>query len=56
MIFHGTLVPPRTKGAPPMTTTTTDKKEILHQHIDEMDDYQTELVLSFIETLFDLDG
>ena len=46
---------PRTKGAPPMTANTTTKKEKLHQYIDEMDDYQTELVLSFLVTLFDLD-
>lgn len=31
------------------------KKEKLHQYIDEMDDYQLELVRSFIATLFDLD-
>lgn len=38
-----------------MTTTTTSKKEKLHQYIDEMDEYQLELVRSFIATLFDLD-
>ena len=38
-----------------MTANTTTKKEKLHQYIDEMDDYQTELVLSFLVTLFDLD-
>lgn len=38
-----------------MDTTTTPKKEKLHQIIDAMDDYQTELVLSFLLTLFDLD-
>lgn len=29
-------------------------KEELHQYIDEMDDYQARLVLSFIKTLFNL--
>lgn len=38
-----------------MTTTTTSKKEKLHQYIDEMEDYQLELVLSFMVNLFDLD-
>lgn len=38
-----------------MDTTTTPQKEKLHQHIERLDDYQTELVLSFVETLFDLD-
>lgn len=55
MLFLGTPVPPRTKGAPPMNTTTTPTNEKLHQLIDKMDEYQTELVLSFLETLFDLD-
>ena len=29
-------------------------KEKLHKHIDEMDEYQARLVLSFIKTLFNL--
>lgn len=29
-------------------------QEKLHQYIDEMDDYQARLVLSFIKTLFNL--
>lgn len=36
-------------------TATAKKKEKLHQYIDEMDEYQTELLLSFMVTLFDLD-
>lgn len=38
-----------------MTTTKTPKKEKLHQYINMMDEYQQELVLSFLVTLFDLD-
>lgn len=38
-----------------MTTTTTSKKEKLQQYIDKMDEYQLELVRSFIANLFDLD-
>lgn len=34
---------------------TTTKKDKLHQYINQMDDYQLELVLSFLVTLFDLD-
>lgn len=29
-------------------------QEMLHKYIDEMDDYQVRLVLSFIKTLFNL--
>lgn len=29
-------------------------QEMLHRYIDEMDDYQARLVLSFIKTLFNL--
>lgn len=36
-------------------TTITIQKDKLHQYIDEMDEYQLELVRSFIATLFDLD-
>lgn len=38
-----------------MNTTTTPRKEKLHQYIDKMDEYQQELALSFFETLFDFD-
>lgn len=37
------------------TVTMTVKKDNLHKYIDEMDDYQLELVYSFIKTLFNLD-
>lgn len=29
-------------------------QEVLHKYIDEMDDYQARLVLSFVKTLFNL--
>ena len=30
-------------------------KELLHEYIDEMDEYQARLVASFLKTLFHLD-
>lgn len=37
------------------TMTMTVQKDKLHQYIDEMDEYQLELVYSFIKTLFNID-
>ena len=34
--------------------TTTTKQDTLHRYIDMLNEYQQELVLSFLETLFDL--
>ena len=38
-----------------MNDTIMTMKDKLHQYIDEMDEFQLELVRSFIATLFDLD-
>ena len=35
--------------------TTTTKQDKLHKYIDMLNEYQQELVLSFLETLFDFD-
>lgn len=48
------MFPPRMKGALPMDTTLS-LKDKLQQYIENMDEYQLELVRSFIATLFNID-
>lgn len=49
---------PPSKGANAMqhaeNITPADLKDKIHKHIDEMDEYQARLVLSFLKTLFNL--